>query len=176
MAAQLADMASDLANLAESDELRRRALGRMATIFGADVGLMAPWDKLAKAPGRITTTAAGGETAGELRLEGLLKAMPNLTTLNQPQIVEHPPSEIGLLLESLLAVPLVAAGELDGILLLGTRRGGRRFGQVELQMARLAGNFSAAVIGHAADFERFSRDLRLQIVEATQELTRLMSE
>lgn len=181
MAAQLADMASELAELAHSDELRRRVLGRVARIFGADVGLLAPWDRRA---GELGTPARIGddELWGAVSPRRIMEAVAGpgaagIGTAGRAAIISSPAETVGLQnLGSLLFIPLIAMGELDGILLLGRRQGGRAFTDVELHMSRLAGNFSAAVIGHATDFERFSRDLRVQIVEATQELSALKAE
>lgn len=181
MAAQLADMASELAELAHSDELRRRVLGRVTRIFGADVGLLAPWDRRA---GELGTPARIGddELWGAVSPRRIMEAVAGpgaagIGTAGRAAIISSPAEKVGLQnLGSLLFIPLIAMGELDGILLLGRRQGGRAFTDVELHMSRLAGNFSAAVIGHATDFERFSRDLRVQIVEATQELSALKAE
>ena len=79
-------------------------------------------------------------------------------------------------LSSLLAVPLVAGDQLLGVILAGRRTESRRFAVADQAMLEAMAAFSAAALAGADDLERFSHDLRGQIVEATRELHHAMAE
>ncbi|HEY3727938.1 MAG TPA: SpoIIE family protein phosphatase [Solirubrobacteraceae bacterium] len=146
----------------ELDQLLTEILERATTLFDADTaGVLLGDDgdrtlSLRATHGEPFLLAEGSQVVlGEGPL-GRLASECRPTLLSAAEL-PPPPDGVDGTIDSLLAVPLVASGELIGLIYLGARRG-RRFGAEDLELLVLAAERVAIAIDHA---QRFARGLKL---------------
>ena len=138
------------------DELSSALVDRSAALFGADAAVLLLRDD--KYPG-LHLRARAGELALELDGErvrvgedvlGGLAAARDAAILQAASLddVDRAPAGLGSELASLLVVPMLSAGELMGLLLLGSREEDH-FDQRDLELLTLAAERMALAVDHA---------------------------
>jgi serine phosphatase RsbU (regulator of sigma subunit)/CheY-like chemotaxis protein/anti-sigma regulatory factor (Ser/Thr protein kinase) len=138
------------------DELASALVEHSAELFGADAAALLLRDE--KLPG-LHVRARAGDVAIEIPDErvrtgenvlGQIAATLGGAILHARNLEEEDRAEAGLdqELQSLLAVPLISAGELMGLMLLASRRE-QHFDQRDLELMTLAADRMALAVDHA---------------------------
>jgi signal transduction histidine kinase len=176
--ALLAALGRRLAGCSDLEELRRTIIDEASRAVAADGGVLA----LCR-DGQATLEAGPVVGTGEALAEGgvLASAPVTRTVLRQHETLHlENPSVNGLTAlagwSSLLASPLMAGDQLLGAVLVGRRADSRHFTPGDQSLLAAVASTAAVALAGANDFERFSHDVRAQIVDATRELSHAMAE
>ena len=174
----LAAVGRRLAACTDLAELRKSIIEEATRVLTADAGAVALCrdGQPILEGGPVVGDGRGLLTAGVLSSASVARTVVKL----RETLRLDDPARSGLEglagLSSLLAAPLVAGDQLLGVLLLARRTDSRRFTAADQVMLEALAAFSGAALAGANDFERFSHELRGQIVEATRELNHAMAE
>jgi len=176
--AVLAEMGALLSGCADAEEVQETLVAGVAKAFRADAAALARWDggDQSLKPGPV---AGQGD---RLLNAGFLESRPLASRVlkrHEGLVLDDPGAVLGPSFgefTSVVAVPMLAGGQLSGMLALASTSAAPHFGEADRLLLQTVVNFSASVLDSAAEFDHFSHDLRGRIVEVTKELNHAMAE